>query len=39
VQDVRALTVENTWGDKAEASMQAAREKVEVLAKDFWTPN
>ena len=35
VQDVRALAVENTWGDKAEASMRAAREKVAVLAKDF----
>ena len=35
VQDVRALTVENTWGDKAEASMCAAREKVADLAKDF----
>ena len=35
VQDVRALAVENTWGDKAEASMRAAREKVLALAKDF----
>jgi FMN-dependent NADH-azoreductase len=35
VQDVRALAVENTWGDKAEASMRAAREKVAALAKDF----
>jgi len=37
VQDVRALAVENTWGDKAEASMRAAREKVAALAKDFLT--
>ncbi len=36
VQDVRALAVENTWGDKAEASMRSAREKVTALAKDFW---
>ena len=35
VQDVRAVAVENTWGDKAEASMRAAREKVAALAKDF----
>jgi FMN-dependent NADH-azoreductase len=35
VQDVRALAVENTWGEKAEASMRAAREKVAALAKDF----
>jgi FMN-dependent NADH-azoreductase len=35
VQDVRALAVENTWGDKADASMRAAREKVAALAKDF----
>jgi FMN-dependent NADH-azoreductase len=35
VQDVRALAVENTWGDKAEASMRAAREKVVALVKDF----
>jgi FMN-dependent NADH-azoreductase len=35
VQDVRALAIENTWGDKAEASMRAAREKVAALAKDF----
>ena len=35
VQDVRALAVENTWGDKAEASMRSAREKVAALAKDF----
>jgi FMN-dependent NADH-azoreductase len=35
VQDVRALAVENTWGDKAEASMRAAREKVVALIKDF----
>ena len=35
VQDVRALAVENTWGDKAEASMREAREKVAALAKDF----
>src|SRR5258708_31162783 len=35
VQDVRALAVENTWGDKAEASMRAAREKVAALARDF----
>ena len=35
VQDVRALAVENTWGDKTEASMRAAREKVAALAKDF----
>src|SRR5579864_6752143 len=35
VQDVRALAVENTWGDKAEASMRAAREKVAALAKHF----
>jgi FMN-dependent NADH-azoreductase len=35
VQEVRALAVENTWGDKAEASMRAAREKVAALAKDF----
>ena len=37
VQDVRALAVENTWGDKAEASMRAARAKVAALADDFWT--
>jgi FMN-dependent NADH-azoreductase len=35
VQDVRALAVENTWGDKADASMRAAREKVAALARDF----
>jgi FMN-dependent NADH-azoreductase len=35
VQEVRALAVENTWGDKAEASMRAAREKLAALAKDF----
>jgi hypothetical protein len=35
VPDVRALAVENTWGDKAEASMRAAREKVTALAKEF----
>jgi hypothetical protein len=35
VQDVRALAVENTWGDKAEASMRAAREEVAALAKEF----
>jgi FMN-dependent NADH-azoreductase len=35
VQEVRALAVENTWGDKAEASIRAAREKVAALAKDF----
>jgi FMN-dependent NADH-azoreductase len=35
VQDVRALAVENTWGEKAEASMRVAREKVAALAKDF----
>ena len=35
VPDVRALAVENTWGNKAEASMRAAREKVAALAKDF----
>ena len=35
VQDVRSLAVENTWGDKAEASMRAARERVAALAKDF----
>jgi len=35
VQDVRALAVENAWGDKAEASMRAAREEVAVLAKEF----
>jgi FMN-dependent NADH-azoreductase len=35
VQDVRVLAVENTWGDKAEASMRSAREKVAALAKDF----
>src|ERR1700680_3654286 len=37
VQEVRALAVENTWGDRAEASMRAAREKVAALAKDFLT--
>jgi FMN-dependent NADH-azoreductase len=35
VQEVRALAVENTWGDRAEASMRAARQKVAALAKDF----
>jgi FMN-dependent NADH-azoreductase len=35
VQEVRALAIQNTWGDKAEASMRAAREKVAALAKDF----
>jgi FMN-dependent NADH-azoreductase len=35
VKEVRALAVENTWGDKAEASMRAAREKVASFAKDF----
>jgi FMN-dependent NADH-azoreductase len=35
VQEVRALAAENTWGDKAEASMRAAREKVAALALDF----
>jgi FMN-dependent NADH-azoreductase len=35
VADVRAFAVENTWGDKAEASMRAAREKVATLARDF----
>jgi len=35
VQDVRALAVENTWSDKAEASMRAARDKVTALTKDF----
>jgi FMN-dependent NADH-azoreductase len=35
VQEVRALAVENTWGDKAEASLRAAREKVAALALDF----
>jgi len=35
VRDVRALAVENTWGEKAEASMRAAREKVAALARDF----
>jgi FMN-dependent NADH-azoreductase len=35
VQEVRAWAVENTWGDKAEASMREAREKVAALAKDF----
>jgi FMN-dependent NADH-azoreductase len=39
IQDVRALSVENTWSNKAEASMQAAREKVASLTKDFWTCN
>ncbi len=37
VQDVRALAVENTWGDKAEASMRAARDEVVSLAKGFWS--
>jgi len=37
VQEVRALAVENTWGDKAEASMRAAREEVVSLAIDFWS--
>jgi FMN-dependent NADH-azoreductase len=36
VKDVQALAVENTWGDKAEASMHSAREKVAALAEDFW---
>src|SRR3984893_3911171 len=35
VPDVRALAVENTWGNKAEASMRAAREEVAALAKEF----
>jgi FMN-dependent NADH-azoreductase len=35
VQEVRAFAVENTWGDKAEASMRAAQQKVAALAKDF----
>jgi FMN-dependent NADH-azoreductase len=35
VKDVRALAIENTWGDKAEASMRAARTKVAALARDF----
>jgi FMN-dependent NADH-azoreductase len=35
VQEVRSLAVENTWGDKAEVSMRAARERVAALAKDF----
>jgi FMN-dependent NADH-azoreductase len=35
VPDVRALAVENTWGDKAEASMRAARENVAALAEHF----
>ena len=35
VHDVRALTVENTWSDKAESSMRVARAKVAALAKDF----
>jgi FMN-dependent NADH-azoreductase len=39
VRDVQALAVENTWGDKAEASMRSAREKVASLAKNFWTCN
>jgi FMN-dependent NADH-azoreductase len=35
VQDVRALAVENTWGEKAAASMRAAQERVASLARDF----
>jgi FMN-dependent NADH-azoreductase len=35
VRDVRGVAVENTWGEKAEASMRVAREKVAALARDF----
>ena len=35
VRDVRRIVVENTWGDKAEASIAAAKAEAERLAAEF----